>query len=247
MTTRQPSTDKHNMNLTTLSKLIIILFFLNVTQTTFGQTNDSYNFSLSGAYLPGGGGRREIYSKTKGKLEHKASESRLHGRHYKWKHKKRTLKNDLQIENTLNKLDSLFRLSEFKFTINKSIIDSIKAHNDRNKFYKIPLADIDKFFSHGDTVTLRLNDIKREDFEGTVIDGYPYFFELTIMRPNQDSIKYKFDGNFYDGVQTSNIKNWLPVYLAYGQSKFFDTMPMEEYFTNKNLESVLIRFIEWTK
>jgi hypothetical protein len=230
-----------------LNKLIIIIFLLTVALTTFGQTIDGYNLSLSGAYLPGGGGRSEIYSKTNGKPAYKASESSHRGRHYKWKHKKRTLKNDLQIENTINQLDSLFRLTEFKFIIDKSIIDSIKAHNDRNKFYKIPLTDIDKFFSHGDTVTLKLNDIKREDFEGTVIDGYPYFFDLTIIRPNQDSIKYKFDGNFYDGVQTSNIKNWLPVYLAYRQNKFLETMPMEDYFTDKNLERVLTRFIEWTK
>jgi hypothetical protein len=226
----------------TLSKISTLIFFLTIIQASFGQTIDSYNFSLSGVYLPGGGGRNEIYSKRNGKLEHKSSESLHNGRH-----KKHTLKKDLQIENKINTLDSLFRLKEFKFTINKSIIDSIKAHNEQNKFYKIPLADIENFFSKGDTVTLKLNDIKREDFEGTVIDGYPYFFDLTIMRTNQDSIKYKFDGNFYDGVQTSNIKNWLPVYLAYKQGKFFETMPMEAYFTDENLESVLIRFIEWTK
>lgn len=227
-----------------MNKLIIILFFYSVTQTTLGQTIDSYDFSLSGAYLPGGGGRSERYSKKGGKLNHKASESRHRGKRYKLKHKKRVLKPDYQIENTIHNLDSLFHLTTFEFTINKSIIDSIKA---RNKYYKIPIADIDKFFSNGDTVTLNLSEIKQEAIEGVVIDGYPYFFDLTIVRPNQDSIIYKFNGNFYDGVQTSNIKNWLPLYLTYRQRKFFHTMPMEKYFTDKNLESVLVRFIEWTK
>jgi hypothetical protein len=218
--------------------LIVLLIF--ISSLSFGQVLENYNLSLEGMHLPGGGGRYEIYSMSNGKRKHTSFESNVI-------HKRRKYRSNEQIENSIIMLDSLFRLTEFKFTVNKSIIDSIKLRNDRNKFHKIPNADIDKFFSNGDTVTLRLQDIKPPMLEGSVIDGYAYFFYLSIKRPNQDSIKYEFNGNFYDGVQTSNIKNWLPIYLAYRQSKFLETMPMEKYFTNKNLESVLLRFIEWTK
>ncbi len=234
------------MTLTTLNKLMTVIFLLAFVHTTYGQTIDNYKLSLSGIYLPGGGGRSEIYSKSNGKLDHKASEIQHGRRPNKWKQKRRTIKNDLQIEATINKLDSLFRSTEFKFAINRSIIDSIKARNDRNEFYKIPSAEIEQFFSKGDTVMLNLKDIKQAEFEGFVIDGYPYTFDLIIMRPNQDSITYKFHGNFYDGVETSNIKNWLPVYLTYREKRFLETMPMGKYFTDENLKDVLIRFIRWT-
>ena len=228
------------------NKLTIIFFSLTVCITTQGQSIDHYAFSLTGMYLPGGGGRSEIYSKSKNKLEHIASES-YHGKHHKSSRKKKRLKNQTQIENTITQLDSLFHLTEFKFTIKKSIIDSIKEQNNWNRYDQLSNDEIEHFFSHGDTVALNLKDIKPEVFEGTVIDGYPYWFDLKIKRPHQDSIEYKFEGNFRDGVQTSNIKNWLPVYLAYRQSSFFNTMPMEAYFTDKNLVNVLIRFIQWTK
>ena len=224
-----------------MTKSILLLISVIITSfSSYGQAFENYNLSLEGIYLPGGGGRYEIYNMSNGKRKHTSFESNVI-------HKRRKYRSNEQIENSINMLDSLFRLTEFKFTVNKSIIDSIKLRNDRNKFHKIPTADIDKFFSNGDTVTLRLQDIKPPLWEGTVIDGYPYSFHLSIKRPNQDSIKYEFKGNFYDGVQTSNIKNWLPVYLAYRQSKFLETMPMEKYFTNENLESVLLSFIEWTK
>ena len=230
-----------------MNRLIILFLFLTISTTAFGQAIDHYDFSMSGAYLPGGGGRSEGYSKNADIHNHTSSESYHYGKRYRLKQKKRKLKNDLRIETTINQLDSLFRLTTFTFIIDKSIIDSIKVHNNQNKYHKISNADIEKFFSHHDTITLRLKDIQPEDFQSTVIDGFPYRFNLTFVRPNQKSISYKFEGNFYDGVQTSNIKNWLPIYLAYRQHNFFETMPMEKYFTDKNSESVLLRFIEWTK
>jgi hypothetical protein len=225
---------------------ICSIFLIILTISTFGQKIDNYIFTFSGAYLPGGGGQTEYYFKTNNKPQHISTQTK-HGWRYHWKHKKKKFKSNNEIIISIDRLDSLFRLTEFKFTIKKSIIDSIKARNDRSNYNKIPLADINKFFSHGDTIILNLKEIKQEQFEGMVIDGFPYWFDLSIIRQNQDTIKYKFEGNFCDDVQTSNIKNWIPVYLAYREKKFMETMPMEDYFTDKNLESVLRRFIIWTK
>lgn len=230
-----------------LRNLILMLLCMSVARSAFGQTIDSYRFSLQGSPMPGGGSRGEVYFKKKCKRKHTVSERRYDGSKLKRKHKQRRLKNHVPIENAINSLDSLFRLTAFTFTINKSMIDSIKAHNNWHLLYRISSTDIHQFFSRGDTVTLSLHDIKPEETAGMVIDGYPYVFDLVIRRSQEDTIKYKFHGNFHDRVQTSNIRYWLPVYLAYRQHKFFETMPMEAYFTDKNLELVLMRFIEWTK
>jgi len=138
-------------------------------------------------------------------------------------------------------------LTVFTFTINKALIDTIKAHNARARYYKISEVDIDRFFTHGDTVTLDLKDIKLDDSdEMTVIDGCPYFFKFEIDRLNDTTMR-SFQGNLFNQVDTNNIKNWLPVYVAYRQHAFLTTMPMEEYFTDENLKYILMRFISWTK
>lgn len=230
-----------------MNKHILFIFIITASLNCFGQSIDSYKLSLIGAYLPGGGGRNEVYSKDKTKIRHTASERYRHGRNYRYTSKKQKLITDPGIESTINELDSLFNLTEFSFIINKSLIDSIKAENLKNDILRFSNKDIQNFFSHGDTVFINLNDILPDEFEGTVIDGYPYFFELIFYKQNQDTIRYNFQGNFYDRVQTSNIKYWLPVYIAYKQNKFLETMPMEEYFTEDNLQYVLERFIMWIK
>lgn len=221
---------------------------MSLALTTLGQDIVSYKLSMRAGWLPGGNGRSEIYSKTTdGKFDHKSTINYRKGKRGVRKIKERRLRKSLKIEDTINALDSLFRLTEFKFTIDTSIIHRIVAHNLQNNFRVVYLKDIDRFFSQGDTVILNLKDIKEDEFNTTVIDGGPFSFNLTFKRANQDSIKYEFVGNFEDNVKTINIKSWLPIYLAYRQNKFFQTLPMEYYFTDSNLEGVLIRFIDWTK
>ncbi len=222
-------------------KIFLTGFFIIAIQIVFAQTIVSYELSLSCMYLPGGDGRNEIYSLINNERSHKAEE--IQGE--KFKNTSKKLVSDAHIENTILQMDSLFGLTVFTFRINPALIDTIKAENARNRYYKIPEADIDRFFSRGDTVRLDLKDIKPDSLEMTVIDGCPYFFKFEADRSKDTTIR-SFQGNFFDQVQTDNIKNWLPVYLAYRQHTFFTTMPMKEYFTDENLKYVLIRFIEWT-
>jgi hypothetical protein len=231
-----------------IKKLFIILILgLSYSQSTFSQKMDHYNLSLRVTYLPMGGGKSEMYSKTKGKAEHTASESTQSNGSTKPELKKRKLKKDVRIEKTINGLDSLLRLTEFKFTVDNSIIDSVKAENGRNIYNNIPETDIDKFFSNGNTITIQLKEIKPNEMEQRVMDGNLFKFTLILKRAGMDTVRYEFGGNFAGGIMTNEIKNWLPVYLCYRQTKFFETMPMGKYFSNENLVSILIRFIEWKK
>lgn len=242
-------------------KTIVLLFTISIV--TYGQEIESYDFSFSGLFIPSdtgyfdrnnkdkSAGQDETYSKEANKIEHISTYRSGNARHHEEKREK--LKKDFEIENTINQLDSLFRLTEFKFTISPSIINSIKDDKVLNSNFKIKESDIDKFFSNGDTIILKLKDIKQHKSEersrhyGMYEQDGIYKFYLMIKLPNQDSIIYSFNGNIYDSVETGNIKNWLPVFLVYNQRKIFPTTPMKKYFTTENLKGILRRFILWTK
>ena len=231
------------MNL--IAKLIFFLAFGLISNSLIGQELVYYKFSVATGYFPSCGRQSEEYVKYDNEVKRSATS-------IDWKHCKRVKtrklpKND-DIENTINLLDSLNRLEEFTFEIKRALIDTLKSRHFWKDTYHISDKDIDDFFSNGNTVTLELDDIKQEIIEGTVIDGAPYSFELILIREGQDTLKYSFTGNFLDGVQTSNIENWIPMYMAYQENKFFDSIYLvEDYFSDKNLERILFRFIMWTK
>ena len=223
------------MNARTKIFLIILLGLLPIV--TIGQKIEYYDFSISTAYLPSCGCQSERYLKENNKIKRIASS-------VNWKHckrlKRKNLPKDKNIENAIILLDSLNRLDEFTFKINPTIIDSLKSRHLWKIIYKITDEDIDNFFNKRDNVTVKLKNIKLENLEGTVIDGAPYWFDLKILRQGQDTLNFSFEGNFMDGVQISNIKNWLPMYLAYREYPFFDSIKLvEEYFNDKKLESIL--------
>lgn len=231
------------MNITT--KILTLLILGLLPSFSVGQKLDFYEFSVVTAYLPSCGSQSEIYLKVDNKVQR--GSSAVHWKHCK-KTKKRKLPKDESIEKAIDLLDSLNRLEEFTFTINIGLIDSLKARHFWKKTYQITDQDIDNFFSRHDTVTLKLKVVKQEILEGIVIDGAPYWFDLKLKREGQDTVKYSFTGNFLDGVQTSNIGNWIPMYLTFKEYKLFDSIKlMDEYFNDKKLESILFRFITWTK
>ncbi|KAF5047336.1 hypothetical protein DSECCO2_461440 [anaerobic digester metagenome] len=226
-------------------KNLAIFLTIFIPIIAVGQSIEFYRFSLSTAYLPSCGSQSELYLKENNKTSRKATKR-------SWKHCKRIKRNNLpkdkSIEKAINLLDSLMRLEEYMFIVNPTLINTINSQDSKKNYFKITDKDIDDFFNKGDTVILKKNSIKQDFLEGMVIDGAPYWYELVFKRNGQDSIKYAFGGNFLDDVQTSNIIYWLPMYLTYKKYPFFGSIKLvEEYFNDEQLESVLFRFIAWTK
>lgn len=228
-----------------LTRIFLILTTGVLPLLSTGQRIEYYNFSLVTAYLPSCGSQSEQYLKTNHKTQRKASS--VHWKHCK-KKKRKNLPEDLAIESAINLFDSLMRLEAFTFSINPALIDSLKSRTFRKQTFKITDTDIDHFFNQQHTVTLKMKTIKQALLEGVVIDGAPYSFNLTLKRAGQDTLQYSFQGNFFDGVETENIKSWLALYLTYTKYPLFSSIPLvEDYFDEETLENILFRFIIWTK
>ncbi len=226
-------------------KILTIFLILLIPTLAIGQDIEFYKFSVSTAFLPSCGSQSELYSKENNKIVRKATKR-------SWKHCKRIknkhLPKDKNIEKAINLLDSLMRLEEYTIRVNPTLIDNIKSQNSKKQYFKITDKDVDDFFNKGDIVILKRSSVNQNFLEGIVIDGAPFWFELIFKRDGQDTLKYSFKGNFLDGVETSNILFWLPMYLTYKEYPIFGSIEcFEEYFNDEQLESVLFRYISWTK
>jgi len=219
--------------------LFIILGF--GLKTLNSQIISYYEIYMSVAYLPSCHRQLEIYKKDNGNITHELHEQNV---------KKNIISlNDtgIIIEDLILKLDSLFKLDEFIFTVNKTFIDTLKSRVKDKEFYHISNEDIDNFFSRRDTLILKLSDIQKEREEFRSDDGIDYYIKIEYKKNNQDII-IEFEGDLDNFVLTSNIKNWIPLYLIYKEHKIFKNLEfVDEYFSDNNLENIIWRFISWGK
>lgn len=223
--------------------VVAIVGFLPIS--LLAQDLNYYDFKFSVAYLPFGGSQSERYFKTGNKVE------RTYVGTYK-KNSRRVKKKKLPIDGNIEKaiylLDSLCKLKEFTFKINSDLRDSLKSRYMWKKAYNILDEDIDGYFSELNRITLKVNDLPTEFMETAVLDGAPYLFDLKYTLDNKDTLHYTFNGNLCDEVNTSNIKNWLSIYLTLKRYSIFNSITLfEDYFNNKRLEHIIFRFIVWKK
>jgi len=221
--------------------LIILLLLLLNNFTLKCQQLSYYDMSISAAYLPGCGSRSESYSLNDSKLQHKGTKR-------SWKScksfSKFSLKKDSEIEQTIRCIDSLYNLNSFIITVPQSLIDSMKTRTTWHTYLGISATDIDNFFTNGNTVTLKMDEIKNDGMEGVVIDGIYFVFDLKFKTDHSDTVKHSFYGNFMDNVSNSNIRYWLSLYLAYKKHPFFSSISLvKEYFSDEQFEGILFRYI----
>ncbi|MDD3280125.1 MAG: hypothetical protein PHC83_00950 [Bacteroidales bacterium] len=220
--------------------LFIILGF--GLKTLNSQIISYYEIYMSVAYLPSCHVQLEIYKKDNGNITHE-----LHEQNVKCKKNIISLNDTgIIIEDLILKLDSLFKLDEFIFTVNKTFIDTLKSRVKDKEFYHISNEDIDNFFSRRDTLILKMSDIQKEK-EYRSDDGIDYYIKIEYKKNNQDII-IEFEGDLDTFVLPSHIKNWIPLYLIYKEHKIFKNLEfVDEYFSDNNLENIIWRFISWGK
>lgn len=213
-------------------------------KTIKSQVLSYYEIYMSVVYLPGCHRQMEIYKKNNCKITHELRE------------RNETCKENIFslhdtgniIENLILQLDSLFKLDEFNFTVNKTFIDTLKSRINDKESYHISNEDIDSYFSRGDTLMLKLSDIQKESKEFRNDDGIDYYLKMEYKKNNQDIIIFEFEGDLDNFVMTNNIKNWIPFYLIYKDNQLFNNLNyVNEYFSDRNLESIIWRFITWEK
>jgi hypothetical protein len=196
--------------------------------------------------MPAGGFSQETYEKQQNKLFH-FSES------LSYKKPKKIVKvklpNDQTFELEIKELDSILKLSTFTFPVSSVLIDDMKGDTKAKKYYQLQDLDIDDFFGKKKAITIALSNIKPDTLdEFTVYDGRPFTFYFVYKIANQDTTKFKYFGNFDDGVKAKNIKDWLPLYLLINKHRLFSTNKhVTEFFDDKHFISVLFRFIDWSR
>ena len=208
-----------------------------------GQPVKYFKFHTRVSFMPAGGFKQEIYEMQQNRLFH-FSES-LSNKQPK-KVVKIKLPNDYAFELEIKELDSLLKLSTFTFPVSSFLINNMKSDTQSKKYYQLQDLDIDNFFEKKKSVTMSLSSIKPDTLdEFTVYDGRPFTFYFDYKMANQDTTKFKYFGNFDDGVKTKNIKDWLPLYILINKYKLFSTNKyVTDFFDDKHFNSVLFRFID---
>ena len=213
---------------------------------TSGQQIEHFKFYSRVSFMPAGGFKKETYEKKKNRLFHFSE-------NLSYKQPKKIFKVKLPTDHAfdleIRELDSLLKLGTFTFSIDTFLIGNIKADTKAKKNYQLQDLDVENFFEKKKSITLSLNDVKPDTLdEFTVYDGRPFTFYFAYKRPNQDTIEFKYFGNFDDGVKAKNIKDWLPLYILINKYKLFSTNKyVTGFFDNKHFISVLFRFIDWNR
>ena len=159
-----------------------------------------------------------------------------------------TLTPEDDIEAKINYLDSLLRIEVYTIDLPDGFSDSLKKSMDLKARFQITDDEIDRFIQSDGTILIDTRIIRNIPAERSFSDGHPYWIVLQVKRPGQDTIKYGITGNFSDEVLVQNISGWIPFYLASKKYSYFYKMEdATEYFDDEYLESVVMRYISWTR
>jgi hypothetical protein len=229
-----------------LSKIIAFSVLLLLKLSVNGQTFDYYRFYSGVFFLPSCGFKSELYSKTDKVIVH-------YSKNRSYKNCKNVTNSNLpidkNIESKINFLDSLFKIKSFKFDVADNLIEKMKKDTFYKEYYHVSDIDIDTYFKSDINFILSFDKVKPDTTDNEeVVDCDHFSFILEGKRDAQDTIKYKYSGNYCDGVKSRDIKNWLPFYVLNKRYKVFESIKnVAEFLDDKHFRSVAFRFIAWQK
>lgn len=133
--------------------------------------------------------------------------------------------------------------------------DSLIAMSKRTNYLGFPLYaadfnDLKKYITNADTIEIEIKEFntdysKKIDAMTGVIDGAPFWINLEIVTQTNDTIKYEYVGNLYDGVEDTSVDEFLTFYYIYQDYRLFRYTPMNKYFERENLYKVILRYIAY--
>jgi hypothetical protein len=215
----------------------------------------SYTWTNSLAYLPSVYGESEIYKYKNGRLQHRYSKTKAIWR-LRWNSKKIfTTKNKEKVSESYGTFLEMSGKEVFKIGLLKQDKDSLIAMSRRKDFLGFPLHsadynDLKKYITKTDTIEIEIQEFntdysKTMDAMTGVIDGAPFWINLEIVVQKNDTIKYEYVGNLYDGVEDTSVDEFLTFYYIYQDYKLFKYTPMDKYFERENLYKVILRYIAY--
>ena len=215
----------------------------------------SFTWTNSLAYLPSVYGETEFYKFYNGRIKHKYSKTKTFMRK-RWNSKKLFTKtNKLNVTDSYKKFLTASDQNKFNIRLSKQDKDSLIAMSNRkdylgNPLYSVNYDDLKKYITNSDSIEIEINEFntnysKTMDVLLTVIDGAPFWINLEIVTQTNDTVRYEYLGNLYDGVEDTSVDEFLNFYCIYQDYELFRYTPMAEYFDKRNLYNVILRYIAY--
>ena len=240
---------------------ITIIFSILIFRSGFGQRTmipdsiKSFEWINSLSYLPSAYGEHEYYQLTDKRLKHKFSKTRVIWG-LKWYSKKIFILNNKQsVINSFDRFITYNSLDWISIGLSKSDKDSLISMSKKKNFQGYPLysckhSDLIKYISTSDTIQIDINVFntkfsKTMDAMTHVIDGVSFCINLSIVNMDNDTIRFEYNGNLYDGVKDTDVDEFLTYYQIYSSFKLFRYTPMDRYFTKENLYKIILRYIDY--
>lgn len=78
----------------------------------------------------------------------------------------------------------------------------------------------------------------------SVIDGAVFIISLDLI-DGKDTTNYLYQGNYFDGVEDTQVKNFLLYYDLKYKYDIFSNLWINQYFTDENLYGIILRYIAY--
>lgn len=195
-------------------------------------------------------GSYETYTLTKHRFKHRFAEGRRN-----WKlhinYKKRKL---IKVGNKKSIMQGLEYFIKHKnndsYNVEISSLDKKKLFDKmiNSKYLKLNDSILNLYLTH-DTLQIQYKEFNTEysklmDALAGVIDGAVFSISLDLINYN-DTTKYFYGGNIYDGVKDTQVNDFLLYYDLKTKFNVFANLRIREYFAEDNFYNVILRYIAY--
>lgn len=246
------------MNMKSLLLIVLSGMLANFSWAQDAEVLDSvtsYTWKNRLIYLPSIHGESETYQYKNGRFKHQYAKSRTFGRGRKRSKRLFTIKNKQKVTDCLETFLSLADREVFKIGLSSQDKDSLIAMSQQRNhrgapLYRVHSHDLDKYIAHQDTIAIEIKEFNTGysqsiDIISRVIDGVPFWLNLEVVTTGNDTIRYEYTGNFYDGVKDTAVDEFLIFYAIYKDYRLFRYTPMDKYFSKEQLFEVILRYIAY--
>ncbi|UBM61335.1 hypothetical protein LA303_07845 [Candidatus Sulfidibacterium hydrothermale] len=238
--------------------LILTTFIITVgfsQEQDFTHKIKSFEWGISLAYLPSPYSEAEYYKFKSNRLKHKYSKTkRFLGIMLNTK-KLFTTKNKEKVLRSINVFMQYQNRNIIQVGLSKQEKDSLIVMAKRLDYQGLPMYSVDsndlmKYISKKDTIDIDISEFNTEyskslDASTIVVDGIPFRISLKIITKTNDTLRFQYYGNLYDGIKDTDVDNFLTYYFIYQHFQLFKYTSMENYFNEKNLFEVILRYIAY--
>jgi hypothetical protein len=116
-----------------------------------------------------------------------------------------------------------------------------------NKLYKLNSIQLSRYLEK-DTFDVDMSVFQMDSINDflrcVVIDGAPFRFQIMNITTDNDTIINSYQGNLFGGNSYRDLPQYLMYGFLYNETRIFDGLPFDEYFSRSNILRVFLRYME---